>query len=92
MSHITVKDDKPTVIYRYTRKEPAGVIPGVAARDLTDFDLAGYSPDQRLAIHLEAKRDGGAYALKGTVPRGLSMEPDAPAVDTEPAATGKKGS
>lgn len=91
--HIAVKDDKPSVIYRYTRKEPAGVIPGVAARDLTEFDLASYSPEQRLAIRLESERDGGAYARKGTVPKGLAMEPEAPAVEADPAApSGKKGS
>lgn len=91
--HITVKDDKPTVIYRYVPKEPASVVPGVAARDLTAFDLAAYSAEQRLAVHLEAQRDGGAYKKVGTLPRGLSLDPDegaAPA-DAEPAAKpGKK--
>lgn len=94
MTHITVKDDKPSVLYRYTRPEPGQVVPGVAARDLTEFDIASYTAEQRLAIHLEAKRDGGAYKRVGTVPKELSIEPDAPpAVEAEPAVpTGKKGS
>jgi hypothetical protein len=96
--HIVVKGDKAPVIYKYTRDTPGQIVPGVAARDLDAYDLASYDPGQRFAIKMEADRDGGAYKLVGTVPRGLSFEPEyvEPQPDAEPAAepatkTGKKG-
>jgi hypothetical protein len=93
---ITVKGDKAPVIYKYTRDEPGAVVAGVAARDLDAYDLASYSPSQRMKIDQESRRDGGAYKKVGTVPRGLSFEPDevvTPQPDAEPAApSGKKGS
>ena len=94
--HIVVKGDKAPVIYKYTRDEPGTVVAGVAARDLDAYDLAAYSPSQRMKIEQESKREGGAYKKVGTVPRALSVEPEeavAPQPDAEPAATsGKKGS
>lgn len=95
--HITEKQppEKAPAIFKWVNKEGGGVIPGVAARDLTIYDLASYSAEQRFAIDLEAKRDGGAYTKVGTVPKGLSLEPEAPVApdaDAEPAAkSGKKG-
>jgi hypothetical protein len=94
---ITVKEapEKAPVLYKWVAKEPGGVVPGVAARDLTAYDLAAYSPSQRMKIDAESKREGGAYKKVGTVPRALSFEPEevvAPQPDAEPAATtGKKG-
>jgi hypothetical protein len=79
---IVVKDDKPSVIYRYTPNDAATVVPGVPARDLTEFDLAAMSVSQRLAVKRIAAQDGGAYALKGTVPRGLSLDPESEVVES----------
>jgi hypothetical protein len=93
---IVIKGDKAPVLYKYTRDEPGQVVAGVAARDLDAYDLAAYSPSQRMKIDAESKREGGAYRKVGTVPRGLSFEPEEvaePQPDAEPAATsGKKGS
>jgi hypothetical protein len=91
MNHITLKDGKPSVIYKFTKDEPGAYVQGVAARDLTDEDLAAYSPGQRFAIDLESKRKDGAYKKVGTVPRALSAEAIDP--ETVPAATsGEKDS
>jgi hypothetical protein len=103
---ITVKEapEKAPVIYKYLKDEPASVVPGVAARDLTAYDLASYGPGQRIQIDIESRRDGGAYKKVGTVPKGLSLDPEdavvpqavEPQPDTAPAdepasKTGKKG-
>lgn len=80
---IVVKDDKPSVIYRYTQDTPATVVDGVPARDLTEFDLASMSASQRLRIQMIAAEDNGAYVLEGEIPEGLSFKPD-PAPDTPP--------
>jgi hypothetical protein len=92
MTTITLKDGTPSVVYEYTKDAPGAYVQGVAARDLTDEDLAGYSADQRLRIQLESQREDGAYKKFGTVPKALSHDADGDDVAEHAPATkhGKK--
>jgi hypothetical protein len=88
MTHIILKDGKPSLLYTFTKDAPGQYIPGVAARDLTDEDWASYSDDQRAALERESKRKDGAYKKVGTIPTIHGKDPE-----PVPAATsGEKDS
>lgn len=102
---IVVKNDEASTIYKWRGPKnddgtPAGVLRGVPARNLDEFDLAALTPGDRLSLEIEAKRDGGAYQKVGRMPSGLAVgaEPDdsdeaAPAADEAPKPdAGKKAS
>jgi hypothetical protein len=86
MTHIILKDGKPSLLYTFTKDAPGQYIPGVAARDLTDEDWASYSEDQRAALERESKRKDGAYKKVGTTPHLHGKDPEPVEVDlaTEP--------